>query len=148
MTSEAWIQRTKVGSKRTVPILLLILSFCFFSCAWESVDKKLERQTEQYNARYCPQRLDDFLTMDSMCYSVQGRVMHYYYSLRDDNLRDDAEKLGNLRQILADAHLADVRHSVALRHLRDHQVSFHYHYYSLPEHRPLWEMIYSPQDYR
>ena len=73
---------------RNFSILALLL--LIFSACQESLDERIKRETSEFNKRRCPQKIDEFVTLDSISYIVhengeEANDYIYNYSLRCDS---------------------------------------------------------------
>ena len=85
--------------------------------------------------------------LDSMVYDTEGRIMKYHYSM--SGLMDSTSFYTSDMKALFYANLLDnIRQNTGLIELKEHGVTFQYHYLSSTGSEQYMEFTFGPEDYK
>ncbi len=122
------------------------LLFCTVLCAChqdsreESFAKAARELTKQ-----CPQKIDEYTSLDSLVYNRGTSSYHYFYSLRGVN--EDATKMMIDRSSFAEEIKNGIVNSVEMKPQKEAGLTFVYHYYSGTSHQELGKVVVMPDEY-
>ena len=99
--------------------LLLLLSGC-----QESLEDRAAREVEEHNRKFCPQKLNDFTTLDSLTFDKATHTFTQYLTLNGnaDNVERAKEMSGQIKEDLTMA----VKSDTSQKHYKDEGYSFRF----------------------
>ena len=97
----------------------------------QSLDERIKQETDDYTRKECPKRLDECTVLDSLTYTYNDSVKVHacYYSLSGMLDVDSVYESGVIELFRGNV-LTDIRTNLQYKRLREHGVTFDYHYYS------------------
>ncbi|MBO4214775.1 MAG: hypothetical protein J5888_00390 [Bacteroidaceae bacterium] len=131
-----------------ISFIVLFVVLVLTSCQEKKADF-FEREAREYTQTYCPQKMDEVTTMDSIVFVKKedrmGDLMLYYSLYLDDESRKIL--MDNLGE-LADMNLTDLRNSVTLTKYKEEKVEFTYIYHDATTGEKIVEYHFTPKDYQ
>lgn len=128
-------------------ILSILLMPLLVSCNHETRDERIMRQVREFTKSSCPKPMDKYTMLDSMVYDTEGRIMKYHYSM--SGLMDTTSVYTSDMKALFHANLLDnIRQNTGLIELKEHGVTFQYHYLSSTGPVKYMEFTFAPEDYK
>lgn len=135
-----------MNMKNTILLLAAVVMLC---ACHQTLDERIEKETQDYTRKECPKRLDPYTVLDSLTYTFNDsmRVHACYYSL-SDMLDTDSVYNSDVVEGFRENVLNDIRTNLNYRRLREHGVTFAYHYRSAtnPE-KEYVQLTFTPEDY-
>ena len=125
--------------------MLTLSLLMLFSCQ-ESKEERLERETREYTQKNCPEKIDEYVTLDSLVYHNDGSGNYYYYY----SVEADSEAVAMLAQHkpeLRKEHLGRIRNSVDMKHIKQMGLSINILYHDHAAHRLILDFLFTPSEY-
>lgn len=130
-------------------IYVLLAALVFLCGCHRSLDEQILLETQNYTRKECPKKLDEYTVLDSLTYtfndSVRIHSCHYSVSGMLDN---DSVYTPDIIEGFRENVLTDIRTNLDYRRLRQHQVTFTFHYRSAT--KPNTEYLcltFKPEEY-
>lgn len=130
-------------------LLLSFLASLLLASCYRSLDEQILLETQKYTRKECPKRQDEFTVLDSLTYtyndSVRIHACHYtLYDYLDNDSVYTPEVVNGFRESV----LEDIRTNLNYRRLRQHGVTFAYHYRSATQKgKEYFSLVFAPEDY-
>ncbi len=125
----------------------MIGGICLSACQ-ESIGERLERETQEYTKRNCPQKFDaeGSIILDSLVFHNDGKNEYvYHYSIQHDLALP--EIFGKMRDEMQTSLLNGIRNSAELRHIKDEGMTLIYKYYDTSTHKVVSTFKFTKEDY-
>lgn len=136
-----WLLKHKTGAAAcTVAALVLC------ACSSVSREERFQRECEEFTLNYCPQRKDSCQTLDSITYRAEDNSVHNWYVL-NGQLDNDTLFSEQLKDLLYDELLANLKKSLQLKKYKDAGVTFIYHYRSATSGKELHKAVIGKESY-
>lgn len=129
--------------------LIAATSLVLMSCH-RSLDEQIRIETDKYTRKECPKRQDECTILDSLTYTYNDsvRIHACHYSLSgylDNDSVYTREVVNGFRENV----LEDIRTNLNYRRLREHHVTFAYHYRSATKKdKEYITLVFTPEDYK
>ncbi len=123
--------------------LFIVATVLFTACHKQTFDERLIAETEHFNTKEAPKRLDYYTSFDSMSYDRDTQVLTYFYTMSNE-IDEQILPADEFKQKL----LENLRNSLTLKPHKDHNINFHYVYYSEATKKPLIDCTFVPEDYK
>lgn len=127
-------------------IALTCLTTLISSCSFENFDERCAREAKEYTDKYCPRRMNDYTTMDSLVFNPHTRTFYYYYCL-EGQLDNDSIITAKVANSFIEQLKKELTTSVELRAYKEKDVNFCYVYLSRSTGKTLFETTFTPDDY-
>ena len=127
--------------------ILIGSSLLIFSCR-ESLDHRILRETESFNKRNCPKRLDDFVRLDSISYVVHENIPNEYkycHSVECDTMQ--IQILHEHEEIMKSEILKRIRNAQDLRLIKDAGITISYLFYKSDTQDTIFYFKYPMESY-
>ena len=123
---------------------ILLFSLLLFSCHQESFDEACRREAIEHTKKYCPQKVSEGVTLDSVTYNIPTRTKTEYYSLSGKlDTTIVAQNTDKFRTALLNTLIT----SVELRKAKEEGVSFAYSYRSSRTKQEYIHINFTKKDY-
>jgi len=127
--------------KKTL-LLLTTIAAVFSACHKQTFDEQVLADVEKFNTQEAPKRIDDYTTFDSMVYDTKNLTLSYFYTIEGD-IDPSIFPTDALREELFD----NVRNSIHFKPYKEHGLNFHYIYFLQKTRKPVFDCIFTPEDY-
>lgn len=126
-----------------LPFLLLALTAC-----QESFDERCRREAREYTERFCPQQMDNHVTLDSTVYDATSRTYRYYYSIaRNEQTAGMEERVKAQEADFRSKLLLMLINSVQLKPYKDEGINFEFVYAFSADRTPMLRIRFTRADY-
>ena len=134
---------------RKLSILALLL--LLFSACQESLDERIRRETSEFNKRRCPQKIDEFVTLDSISYIIhengdEANDYIYNYSLRCDS--SELELFYSQKSELERRLVSKIKNAQDLRFIKEAGCTIHCLFKSPSTHKELLSFKFTQTQYQ
>ncbi len=126
--------------------MYIISILAAFSSCQESLTERCARETEEYTAKNCPQKIGIELILDSVTFTEGTNVMGYHYTAT--GTLDDAEMMKTNKTRFRDLMKHEIRNSANLKAYKDAGFSFEYSYTSQKDKNTLLVLRIEEKDYK
>ncbi|MBQ0050017.1 MAG: hypothetical protein KBT12_07275 [Bacteroidales bacterium] len=127
-------------------ILLVLLAAGLTSCGRKSFEEQVAIQLQEFTEKQCPQKLDDFTTLDSMSFDQPNNTINYYYTFSGQLDNPDVLTNGVLEDFKEDM-ILKLHDDLKLKEEKQHGITFAYHYLSRSTRKPLVEFVFTKEEY-
>lgn len=127
--------------------ILCSIIFMITACQ-ENFDNRCQREAKEYTQRFCPQKMDENITLDSTTYDKGSRTYRYYYSIdKNANTASIRAQLKSRENDFRSKLLLMLINSVQLKPYKDKGINFEYIYTYTDESSPFIKIHFSHNDY-
>lgn len=128
-------------------ILILCIILATISCQ-ENFDNRCQREAKEYTQRFCPQKMDENITLDSTTYDKKSRTYCYWYSITKNTYTESIRtQLKSQEADFRSKLLLMLINSVQLKSYKDKGINFEYIYRYTDEHSPFIKILFTRKDY-
>lgn len=126
--------------------LLLLLAGTAALCAGcsNNFDRNMTTEAREYTQKHCPEKLDEFTTLDSMAYDSEDRTLWQYLTVEDAV----AELLRSNAPSIKETLLANLRNDAKWKTCKDKETNFGYIYKTRNGNQPVCRIVLKPVDYQ
>ena len=140
-STPTWLLKHKRAAA-ALTAAVLVLS----ACSSTSREERFQRECEEFTLNYCPQRKDSCQTLDSITYRAEDNSVHNWYVL-NGVLDNDTLFSEQLKDMLHDELLGNLKKSLQLKKYKDAGVTFVYHYRSATSGKELHKAVIGAESY-
>ena len=97
-------------------------------------------EAREYTQKHCPEKLDEFTTLDSMVYNSEERTLTVEDAV--------AELLRSNRPSIKETLLANLRNDAKWKTCKDKETNFGYIYKTRNGNQPVCRIVLKPEDYQ
>ena len=138
----------KLNTNNIISSLCIIVGGICLSACQESIGERLERETQEYTRKNCPQKFDaeGSIILDSLVFHNDGKNEYvYHYSLQHELAMP--ETFSQMRDELKTSLLNGIKNSAELRHIKDEGMTLKYVYYDASTHKVVASFRFTKEDY-
>ncbi len=125
----------------------VLASAAVLSSCRENFQQRCAREASEHTAKYCPQMIDLYQTLDSMTYSAEPAGFNYYYSmsgLMDTvSVYSDEAALLDIKLKMLDG----LKSNISMQPYIEHDMTFSYFYRSATTGQLYATIELKPEDY-
>ncbi len=110
----------------------------------ESIEKRAEREANEFTKRNCPVKVAEYIINDSMRYEKETHTIHYFYSLQ--GMLDTAILVA---PPIKEEHIKNLKNTTSLKSYKENNFNFAYTYFS-SKHKGkiLIDVLVKPEEYK
>lgn len=124
-------------------VFLLFVIATMLSCQ-EEFDQRLAREAKEMTNHHCPQRMDDYTTLDSVVYSIPERTYIRYFTVSPEI----PEKIFASKDFLHRSLLKELKNDVSWNACKEEGISFSYIYRESKSGKIVYSTIVTKEEYR
>lgn len=129
--------------------LPLLAACLLLASCYENFDERCVREAKEHTQKFCPQRVDTGIILDSTTYDIKTRTYHYWYSLHDHLDTPEAhETLPQVRGQFRTELLRSIINSVVLKKCKEEGITFVYTYRSSSTGKQVMQEKITQEDYQ
>lgn len=124
-------------------LVFLLSAIAFTSSCQEDFDQRLAREAKEMTERHCPQRMDDFTTLDSVAYSISSRTYTRYFTASPQT----PEKIFKSKTFLHNSLLEELKNDVSWNTCKENGINFAYIYREAQTRRIVYSTVITKKEY-
>lgn len=135
--------------RRILSVFCAICVLSLLSCHL-SLDERIRKETEAYRLKECPKPMDECTVLDSLSYTFGNGVRTHacYYTL-SGFMDNDSCYVPQVVESFRESVLQDIRTNLLYKRLREHGVTFEFHYRSASQpDKEYVHLTFTPEEYK
>lgn len=129
-------------------ILFFFVILAAITSCQENFDNRCQREAKEYTQRFCPQKMDKYITLDSTTYDKKSKTYCYWYSIIKNTYTESIRtQLKSQEADFRSKLLLMLINSVQLKSYKDNGINFEYVYKYSDEQSPFIRILFTRNDY-
>ena len=129
-------------------ILFFFVILAAITSCQENFDNRCQREAKEYTQRFCPQKMDKYITLDSTTYDKKIKTYCYWYSITKNTYTESIRtQLKSQEADFRSKLLLMLINSVQLKSYKDNGINFEYVYKYSDEQSPFIRILFTRNDY-
>lgn len=124
-------------------LLLLIATALLCAGCRNNFDRNMEAEAEEYTRKHCPERLDNFTTLDSMVYDRESHTLWQHLTVEEQAAELLKGHTAELKALLVE----NLKNDAKWKACKDKESNFGYIYTSHSGQRPICRIVLTAADY-
>lgn len=129
-------------------ILFFFVILAAITSCQENFDNRCQREAKEYTQRFCPQKMDKYITLDSTTYDKKSKTYCYWYSITKNTYTESIRtQMKSQEADFRSKLLLMLINSVQLKSYKDNGINFEYVYKFSDEQSPFIRILFTRNDY-
>ena len=127
-------------------VLTLIAVIALASCKHDTLEDRAEKEAKAFTERYCPTPVQNMQRTDSVTFDRSTLTFNYYYRLT--GAADDSQAVNKVQSKIKEALRNELISNTGSKAYKDKGYNFHYVIHSEKTKEVLYEVTFTPKDYK
>lgn len=127
-------------------VLTLIAVVALASCKHDTLEDRAEKEAKAFTERYCPTPVQNMQRTDSVTFDRSTLTFNYYYRLT--GAADDSQAVNKVQSKIKEALRNELISNTGSKAYKDKGYNFHYVIHSEKTKEVLYEVTFTPKDYK
>mgnify|MGYP001379948786 FL=1 len=127
-------------------VLTLIALVALASCKHDTLEDRAEKEAKAFTERYCPTPVQNMQRTDSVTFDRSTLTFNYYYRLT--GAADDSQAVNKVQSKIKEALRNELISNTGSKAYKDKGYNFHYVIHSEKTKEVLYEVTFTPKDYK
>ncbi|KXB42959.1 hypothetical protein HMPREF1870_01346 [Bacteroidales bacterium KA00344] len=127
-------------------VLIFISVVALSSCKHDTLEDRAEKEAKAFTERYCPTPVQNMQRTDSVTFDRSTLTFNYYY--RFTGAADDSQAVNKMQSRIKEALRNELISNTGSKAYKDKGYNFHYVIHSEKTKEVLYEVTFTPKDYK